>query len=101
MITLQHGSNVSIETIDLSKSKNGKDFGKGFYLNPNYDQALNWAGTRVDFYAIGKPCVTSFQFDKKRAIQDGLKIKEFVDYSMEWAEFVVANSKEFYRSPNS
>jgi hypothetical protein len=32
MIKLYHGSNVKIEKIDLSKSKNGKDFGKGFLL---------------------------------------------------------------------
>ena len=28
---LYHGSNVHIESIDLSKSKPNKDFGKGFY----------------------------------------------------------------------
>ena len=40
MIQLHHGSNVVIDKIDLSKSKTGKDFGKGFYLNPDYEQAL-------------------------------------------------------------
>lgn len=33
MIKLYHGSNVEIDEIDLSKSKKGKDFGCGFYLN--------------------------------------------------------------------
>jgi len=28
---LYHGSNIAIETIDLSKSKPNKDFGKAFY----------------------------------------------------------------------
>lgn len=40
MIRLHYGSNVSIDSIDLSLSKKGKDFGQGFYLNPNYKQAL-------------------------------------------------------------
>lgn len=40
MIRLHHGSNVVIDSIDLSLSKKGKDFGKGFYLNPNYNQAF-------------------------------------------------------------
>ena len=30
---LYHGSNITIETIDLSKGRLGKDFGKGFYLS--------------------------------------------------------------------
>ncbi len=93
MISLHHGSNVAIETVDLSKSKNGKDFGKGFYLNPDYGQALKWAASRVDFYNFGEAIVTSFLFDIDRAKQDGLKIKIFDSYSIEWAEFVVANRK--------
>lgn len=32
---LYHGSTVVIDTIDLSKSKPNKDFGKGFYLSDN------------------------------------------------------------------
>lgn len=35
MIRLYHGSNVGIKHIDLSRSKRGKDFGQGFYLNAN------------------------------------------------------------------
>ena len=31
--TLYHGSNVSIETIDLKRGRKGKDFGQGFYLS--------------------------------------------------------------------
>ena len=39
MTRLYHGSNVIIEKIDLSRSKRGKDFGQGFYLNVNQEQA--------------------------------------------------------------
>ena len=35
MTILYHGSNLVIEKIDLSRSKRGKDFGQGFYLNAN------------------------------------------------------------------
>ena len=40
---LYHGSNVEIEAIDFSKSKPGKDFGVGFYLSPDENQALEMA----------------------------------------------------------
>ena len=40
---LYHGSNVAIVQVDLSRSKRGKDFGQGFYLNANPDQAMEMA----------------------------------------------------------
>ena len=36
---LYHGSNVSFDEIDLAKSLPNKDFGKGFYLSDNSEQA--------------------------------------------------------------
>ena len=36
---LYHGSNLVIEKIDLSKGRPAKDFGRGFYLSDNMDQA--------------------------------------------------------------
>ena len=32
---LYHGSNVSIEAIDLKRGRKGKDFGQGFYNRRN------------------------------------------------------------------
>ena len=43
MITLYHGSNIEINQIDLSLSRKGKDFGCGFYLNANKQQATEMA----------------------------------------------------------
>lgn len=91
MIRLHHGSNVKIDKIDLSLSKKGKDFGQGFYLNPNYDQALEMAEFKVDIFGVGDPSVTSFDFDEEAAQASGLSIKIFPDYSAEWAQFVVDN----------
>ncbi len=36
---LYHGSYIRIERIDLSKSSEGKDFGKGFYVTTDSEQA--------------------------------------------------------------
>lgn len=91
MIRLHHGSNVSIDTIDLSLSKKGKNFGQGFYLNPNYNQALEMAEFKVDIFEEGSPLVSSFDFDEEAALRDGLSIKVFTDYCAEWAQFVVDN----------
>jgi hypothetical protein len=91
MIRLHHGSNVGIGVIDLSLSKKGKDFGQGFYLNPDYNQALEMAEFKVDIFGVGSPFVTSFDFDEDSARDAGLSIKVFDDYSEEWAQFVVNN----------
>lgn len=93
MIRLYHGSNVAIEHIDLSRSKRGKDFGQGFYLNANPDQAMEMAARTTRFLNEGKPTLSCFEFDEDEAIKNGLNIKIFPEYSEEWAEFVVMNRK--------
>lgn len=100
MIKLHHGSYVRIDQIDLSKSKVGKDFGKGFYLNPDYEQALLWAESRVRTLQEGEPIVTSYEFDIDKAIHAGLKVKIFEDYTEEWAEFVVDNRRNLSDNPS-
>ena len=93
MIRLYHGSNVAIEQIDLSRSKRGKDFGQGFYLNTNPDQAMEMAARTTRFLNEGTPTLSCFEFDEEEAVKNGLNIKVFPDYSEEWAEFVVMNRK--------
>ncbi len=98
-IKLYHGSNVAIEQIDLSKSKRGKDFGKGFYLNPDINQATAMAHRTFSLLNEGAPTVTSFEFDLNKAYQQGLNIKVFEDYSQEWADFIVENRKNIDEFP--
>ncbi len=93
MIRLYHGSNVAIEQIDLLRSKRGKDFGQGFYLNANPDQAMEMAVRTTRFLNEGSPTLSCFEFDEDEATKNELNIKVFSDYSEEWAEFVVMNRK--------
>lgn len=99
MIRLYHGSNMSIEMIDLSRSKKGKDFGQGFYLNANADQAMSIAIRTVRFLNEGQPTLSCFEYDETLADANGLKVKVFPDYSEEWAEFVVMNRKNRSDTP--
>ncbi len=50
MIRLYHGSNVKIEVPDLVHSKPFKDFGRGFYLSPDKQQAWEMAFQKVNFF---------------------------------------------------
>ena len=93
MITLYHGSNVEIDKIRLDLCKPSKDFGKGFYLNPNYEQAFKMAQRAKRITNSGHEIVSAFEFDEKLLEDSSLNIKIFPDYSEEWAEFVVSNRK--------
>lgn len=99
MTRLYHGSNMPIEKIDLTRSKRGKDFGQGFYLNANPDQAMAMAIRTVRFQDDGQPTLSCFEFDNEKANELGLDIKVFPDYSEEWAEFVVLNRKNDSDTP--
>lgn len=87
---LYHGSNIDIQQIDFAKSKPNKDFGKGFYLTADKHQARQLAEQRALFFG-GSPVVNEYLFDEKVLKDDSLNVKIFDDYSVEWAEFVVAN----------
>ena len=50
MIRLYHGSIVKIEVPDLVHSKPFKDFGRGFYLSPDKQQAWEMAFQKVNFF---------------------------------------------------
>jgi hypothetical protein len=44
---LYHGTTNYFEEINLTKSKPGKDFGRGFYLSAEVEQAKDFAQTRA------------------------------------------------------
>ena len=73
---LYHGSNVSIETIDLKRGRKGKDSGQGFYLSADRNQAQMMAERTVDREESGKAT-----------------LKVFEGYSKEWAEFIMMNRR--------
>ena len=42
-LVLYHGSNIAFDEIDLTKSRNRRDFGRGFYCTVLENQAKEWA----------------------------------------------------------
>ena len=92
MITLYHGSNVEIEVIDFSKSKPGKDFGVGFYLSPDEEQAYEMAIKKARLLG-GNPIVTRYEFDEAAAKADGMAYLRYEKYCLEWGQFVHSNRK--------
>ena len=90
---LYHGSNMPIHEIDLSKSNRGKDFGRGFYLSDNYEQAYRMACLTAERQESGMPEVSVFEVVDDFYADESLKILRFDAYSEEWADFVLSNRR--------
>lgn len=89
---LYHGTNVDFREIDLDKSKTNKDFGKGFYLSDNYEQAEEMSKFKVMTLG-GSLIVNRYEVPDSIFEDENLNVKVFKEYSKEWAEFVLANRK--------
>ena len=100
MLKLYHGSNVEIDKIDLCRSRKGKDFGCGFYLNPDKAQAMEMAIRTSQRMQNGEPIVNAYLFDDSLLDNESsLSIKIFKEYSIEWAEFILKNRKNLTATP--
>lgn len=93
MMTLYHGSNTIITSIDLSQCNPYKDFGRAFYLTTDRTQALDVANARVDFFG-GAPVVNAFCFDESLLQNGMLSFKSFEGYTEAWADFIYQNRDE-------
>ena len=99
MIKLYHGSNMKIEVPDLVHSKPFKDFGCGFYLSADKQQALDMASQKVNQTKAGKAEITEFLFDETLMTSGQMKVLSYPDYSEEWALFVLANRNKNIEHP--
>ncbi|MBQ9395705.1 MAG: DUF3990 domain-containing protein [Proteobacteria bacterium] len=90
MITLYHGSNVVVESVDLNLCLPYRDFGRGFYLTRIRKQAENMA-TTVSLDRGGNGVVSVFEFHNEIAKLQGLNILEFHSPNVKWAQFVINN----------
>ena len=86
---LYHGTNTPFEDIDLSRSKPNKDFGRGFYLSANKEQAMEMAVAKVDQLETGNPIVMDYEVDETS--MSTLKVLRCDSYSEEWAKFILLN----------
>jgi hypothetical protein len=95
---LFHGTNTDIDAIDISRSLNHKDFGKGFYLTPVRETAVRMAVKKSRLFG-GKAVLISYEFDES-ALQSDLKVKVFPEKAtVEWFLFVDANRDRANKQP--
>ena len=89
LLTLHHGTdsisarNIIRNGIDLSKSRDKLDFGKGFYLTNNKGQAVNWAIRTARAHMDKRYAVLTFELNISL-----LYGKKFYGTSDEWFDNV-------------
>ena len=84
---LYHGSNHEFSKVDLSKSKDRRDFGKGFYTTTIKEQALQW-GYNI-FNRLGGDGIIFYEFEFRPS--SDLLSKKFPKISDEWFDFILEN----------
>ena len=86
-LTLYHGSNHYFDKIDLSMSKDKRDFGRGFYTTTLRMQAEDWAESLFDRNKGDGIIIYEMELE----LAAGLSIKKYEGLSEEWLIMVQKN----------
>lgn len=86
---LYHGSNVEVRNPKILESKRLLDFGTGFYLTSDYEQAKKWAIRTTARRENGISAVSVYHAETN-AIQH-LKLLTFEQANYDWLRYISAN----------
>lgn len=86
---LYHGSNLVIKEPKLISSKRLLDFGMGFYLTSDLEQAKRWAVHTAKNRSEGQATVSVFEVDE--ILFSKLKSLHFDKADREWLQYISAN----------
>ncbi|GHU60806.1 hypothetical protein FACS189445_1200 [Spirochaetia bacterium] len=79
---LYHGSFLEVKKPDVGYSRDRLDFGRGFYLTPIKEQAINWTMHFLRRY--GKRIVSIYEFNETT----DLRVLNFPTYNEDWLDFI-------------
>jgi hypothetical protein len=91
-----HGSTSLLDSIDVTKGKPYKDFGRGFYVTESKRHASNLAtrNKRIEVERFGKQCEAYlYTYELDMSELSAFNVKTFSDADLEWVQFVLANRK--------
>lgn len=88
-MNLYHGSNQRVNSPKLIPSKRYLDFGEGFYLTSDYDQAKKWAVRTTKNREAGTATISVFEIDE--SVFSSLETLIFTYPDKNWLHYVCAN----------
>lgn len=86
-LVVYHGSCYDFDEVDLSKSHNRRDFGRGFYTTILRTQSEEWAYR----LSLREKKTTYFVYEYLFLESAALKVKRFDSLSRGWLEFIKEN----------
>lgn len=86
---LYHGSNIAVENPKILISKRLLDFGSGFYLTSDFEQAKKWANRTAARRECGEPVVSVYELDE--IAFKSLSVLTFSSANREWLDYVSTN----------
>lgn len=86
---LYHGSNMEVRNPKIIKAKRLLDFGTGFYLTSDYEQAKKWAIRTTARREEGVPTISVFSIDEHEF--EKLEVLTFEGANKEWLRYVSVN----------
>ena len=84
---IYHGSNHDFNCVDLSKSKDKRDFGRGFYTTTIKEQAQQWGYNMFNRFGGDGLFLYEFEFSPSA----DLSSKRFQGITDEWFDFILMN----------
>lgn len=94
--TLYHGTIDTIISVDVTKGRSNKDFGKGFYMAVERSQAIgimnkkfNEAVRRIKSKDPNQFSNNLYEIKLNKNLLPAFKIKYFLDADMEWLDFIL------------
>lgn len=88
-MVLYHGSNVEVREPKLILSKRLLDFGAGFYLTSDFEQAKKWAIRTTKNRGENEPLVSAFNVEESQ--MRSFNILLFEKPNKDWLQYISAN----------
>ena len=97
---LYHGSIIAVQKPEIIENQRLLDFGKGFYVTTNLNQAERWA--LIKQKRLGgnvKAIVTIFEVDDNLLENNRFNTRQFPVANEEWLDFIVSNRSNDIEHP--
>lgn len=92
MMTLYHGSNVSVPMPLTGVGRRELDFGPGFYVTTLREQAERWAQRVCVIRAADTPLLSIYELDETLLPSD-VRCLRLEHYDLEWLDFIVSSRR--------
>ena len=92
---LYHGATIQVAEPLTHVGRSAVDFGPGFYVTNDKEQAINWSVTKASRHRNSKAIVNVYSIDMEEFLEDNkYKVKIFPEYNIEWLNFIAHSRKQ-------